>query len=110
MLSDIIAQAIKPEPDMTIVAPIDSGTDELETLLRRRRIDVVIFGADDRNFSDPDIARLLHAVPRLGLLAVDGAADQATLHHLVPVRDQIGQLAQSTVADAIRTGSALRRQ
>jgi hypothetical protein len=109
MLSDIIAQAIRPEPDMAIVAAIDE-TDSLETFLRRRRIDVVIFGAGDEKFSDTDIARLLQAIPRLGLLAIDGAADQGTLHHLVRVRDQIGQLAQSSVTDAIRAGSALRRQ
>jgi hypothetical protein len=110
MLSDIVAQAIVPESDMAIVARTDGETDSLQVLLRRRRIDVIIFGAGDANFSDTAITRLLHTNPRLGLLEIDGAAGEGTLHHLVPARDRIGRLAQSSVAGAIRAGAAFRRR
>ena len=110
MLSDIIAQAIRPEPDMAIVGAVDSGSDVLQPMLLRRRIDVVIFSAGDTQFSDSAITDMLRAHPRLGLLAIDGAADAGTLHHLVPVRDRIGRLEHASVTGAIRSGAALRRR
>jgi hypothetical protein len=103
MLSDIITNAIAGEPDMVIVAGV---TDPAAI---GRRADVVIFPAGDARFSDTGITRLLRANPRLGLLAIDGAADSASLHHLVPARDDIGPLAQASLTGAIRAGAALRR-
>jgi len=109
MLSDMIIEAIASEPDMMIVTGNDSETNEIDAFLHNRRIDVIIFGAGNSRFLDTEIARLLHENPRLGLLAIDGAADRGTLHHLVPVRDEIGRLDQSSVVGGIRAGASLRR-
>jgi hypothetical protein len=79
-------------------------------MLRRRRVDVIIFGADDTHFPESAITEILQAHPRLGLLAIDGAADAGTLHHLLPVRARIGRLAYDSLAAAIRSGAALRRR
>lgn len=109
MLSDIIAQAIRPEPDMAIVGAVEGGSEVVEQMLRRRRVDVIIFPADETQFPENAITAILQAHPRVGLLAIDGAADAGTLHHLVPVRDRIGRLAHASLTGAIRSGAALRR-
>jgi hypothetical protein len=108
MLNEILRSAISSEPDMAIVDYVIKREDELGTYTRRRRIDVIIFGAGNDNFSDDAIVRLLQANPRLSLLSIDGTRDQGTLHHLVLAHDAIGRLAQSSLTDAIRAGAALR--
>jgi hypothetical protein len=109
MLCEIIGQAIAAEPDMVVVDHDDNGPADLGTASRRRRVDVIIFPAGANGLSNANICALLHANPRLGLVEMDGAHDRGTLHHLVPVRDDIGELAQSTLATAIRAGARLRR-
>jgi hypothetical protein len=108
MLNEIIRAAISSEPDMAIVDGALGLDGDLGAYARQRRIDVVIFPAGTQSFGDREIARLLRANPRLALLSIDGARDEGTLHHLVPARDAIGNLAHSSLTDAIRTGAALR--
>jgi hypothetical protein len=108
MLDEIIQAAIATEPDMTIVEQRDGMTGKLGAYTRRRRIDVIIFTAGDEDFADHKIMGLLHANPRLSLLAMDGPGDQGTLHHLVPTKDDIGRLAQTSLTAAIRAGAQLR--
>jgi hypothetical protein len=108
MLSDIVTQAIASEPDMVIVDGMQCEIDDLDIFSVRRRVDVVIFGESYEHFSQGFVSRLLHKNPRIGLLAIDGVADRATLHHLVPVQDEVGPLDQTSVVGAIRAGAALR--
>jgi hypothetical protein len=109
MLSDIITQAVTAEPDMVVVGSLSGAPKDLGSVSIRRRIDVIIFGQSDAQFQDGAIDKLLHANPRLGLLAIDGTADDGVLHHLVPAHRRIGRLAQSSVAAAVRDGAMLRR-
>jgi hypothetical protein len=108
MLNEIIRAAISSEPDMAIVDGAFGLAGDLSEYTRQQRIDVVIFPAGDETFDDGEIARLLQTNPRLGLLSIDGARDKGTLHHLVPAHDAIGRLGQSSLADAIRAGAALK--
>jgi hypothetical protein len=108
MLNEIIHAAISSEPDMAIVDDVIDRNDKLGAYTRRRRIDVVIFGAGNDGFADDEIFRLLRANPRLSLLSISGTRDEGTLHHLVLAHDAIGRLAQSSLTDAIRAGAALR--
>lgn len=108
MLSDMVAHAVKTEPDMRIVEHGHVDMHELSSLSKRRRIDVVIFRSGDQQFSEPAIARLLHQNPRLGLLGIDSTTDQSTLHHVAPARENISPLAHASVVRAIRTGAMLR--
>jgi hypothetical protein len=108
MLSEVICAAITVEPDMTIVEDAIRCDDEIGAYTRRRRIDIVIFVAGDKNFADDKIDQLLRANPRLGLLSIDGKRDQCTLHHLVPAHDAISRLAQPSLTAAIRAGAELR--
>jgi hypothetical protein len=108
MLNEIIRATVSAEPDMTIVEDPARDDEELGTYTRRRRIDVVIFVAGDKNFADDKIVQMLRINPRLRLLSMDGKCDRGTLHHLVPAHDAIGRLAQSTLTAALRTGAALR--
>lgn len=109
MLSDIITQAVTAEPDMVVVGSLSSTPEDLGIVSISRRIDVIIFGLGDAYFQDETIDRLLRTNPRLGLLAIDGAADDGVLHHLVPAQRRTGRLAQSSIATAVRNGAALRR-
>jgi hypothetical protein len=109
MLNEILRAAISSETDMKIVDPDVRGMIDLGPYTRRRRIDVVVFPAGDGDFDEDRIAELLHANPRLSLLAIDGQTDAGTLHHFIPAHEAIGQLAQSNLAAAIRAGAALRR-
>jgi len=108
MLDEIIRAAISAEPDMAIVEQAIRPGDEIGAHARRQRIDVVIFTAGDKDFSDGKIDHMLRANPRLALLSIDGQRDQGTLHHLVPARGAIGRLAQSSLTGAIRAGAALK--
>ncbi len=109
MLNEIIRAAISSEPDMTIVDAALRADDDLGAYTLQRRINVVIYPAGDENFDDEKIIGLLHANPRLSLLAIDGQRDTGTLHHFVPAHDAIGRLAQSNLTAAIRAGAALRK-
>lgn len=109
MLNEIIRAAISSEPDMTIVDAALRADDDLGAYTLQRRINVVIYPAGDENFDDEKIIGLLHANPRLSLLAIDGQRDAGTLHHFVPAHDAIGRLAQSNLTAAIRAGAALRK-
>ena len=108
MLNEIIHAAIATEPDMTIIEQRSGMSGKIGAYTRRRRIDVVIFTASDEDFADHKIMGLLHANPRLSLLAIDGLRDQGTLHHLVPTKVDIGKLAQTSLTAAIRAGAQLR--
>jgi hypothetical protein len=108
MLDEIIRATISAEPDMAIVEQVMRRHNDIGAYTRQKRIDVVIFTAGDQDFSDDKIDHMLRANPRLALLSIDGRRDQGTLHHLVPARDPIGRLAQSSLTDAIRAGTALR--
>jgi hypothetical protein len=110
MMSEIIEHAITAEPDFALVEGAPTDADDLGSFARSRRIDVVVFPAGDAVFTQERIAGLLHAMPRLGLLAIDGSADRAELHHLAPAQDRIAPLTRSSVAAAIRAGAALRRR
>jgi len=109
-LSEIIQHAIAAETDLALVAGVCVDADDLGGFARTKRIDVVVFPAGAAEFTQERIAGLLHAVPRLGLLAIDGTADHAELHHLVSARDPIASLTRSSVVAAIRAGAALRRR
>jgi chemotaxis response regulator CheB len=109
MLNDIVRATISSEPDMTIVDGAVCGDDDIGAYTRRRQIDVVIYPADNADFADDKLVRMLKANPRLALLSIDGPRDEGTLHHLVPAHDAIGRLAQSSLTAAIRAGAALRR-
>jgi hypothetical protein len=108
MLDEIIRATISTEPDMAIVEQATRPDGNIGAYSRRQRIDVVIFTAGDKDFSNDKIDHMLCANPRLALLSIDGQRDQGTLHHLVPAHDAIGRLAQSSLTDAIRAGAALR--
>jgi hypothetical protein len=110
MLSEIVEHAIAAEADIALVegAPVD--VHDLSSFARTKRVDVVVFPAGADEFTQESIAGLLHAIPRLGLLAIDGTADRAALHHLVPTHDLITPLTRSSVVAAIRAGAALRRR
>jgi len=108
MLNDIITQAVTAEPDMVVVGSMSRAPVDLGLVSISRGIDVIIFGLGDAYFQDETIELLLRANPRLGLLGIDGAADDGVLHHLVPAHQSIGRLAQSSIAAAIRDGAALR--
>ena len=108
MLDEIIRATISAEPDMAIVEHATRPDDDIGAYTRRQRIDVVIFTSGDKDFSDDKIDHMLRANPRLALLSINGQRDQGTLHHLVPARDAIGRLAQSSLTAAIRVGAALR--
>jgi hypothetical protein len=108
MLDEIIRATISAESDMAIVEQAIRPEDDIGAYTRRQRIDVVIFTADDRDFSEDKVDHMLRANPRLALLSIDGQRDQGTLHRLVPTRDAIGRLAKSSLIDAIRAGAALR--
>jgi hypothetical protein len=110
MLSEIIEHAIAAETDIALVEGPPIEADDLGSFARSRRIDVVVFSAGASEFTQERIAGLLHAIPRLGLLAIDGPADRAELHHLTPARDRITPLTRSSVVAAIRAGAALRRR
>jgi hypothetical protein len=110
MLDEIIRATISAEPDMAIVEQATRPDNDIGAYTRRQHVDVVIFIAGDKNFSDNKIDHMLRANPRLALLSIDGRRDQGTLHHLVRAREAIGRLAQSTLTDAIRAGAALRAQ
>lgn len=109
MLRDIVEHAIAAEPDMISVEGAPLAAADLTAFLRARRVDVAIFPAAVEGLGDDRIVALLRAHPRLGMLALDGSADQGTLHHLVPVHETIGRLTRSSVIAAIRAGAALRR-
>jgi hypothetical protein len=109
MLNEIIRAAVSSEPDMMVVNAEVRVDDDLGAFTLKRRIDVVIYPAGHENFDDERIIGLLHANPRLSLLAIDGPSDAGTLHHFVPAHDAIGRLAQSNLAAAIRTGVTLRK-
>lgn len=106
----MIERAIAAEADIALVEGAPTGADDLGSFARSRRVDVVFFPAGDAEFTQERIAGLLHAIPRLGLLAIDGTADRGALHHLTPTQDRITSLTRSSVIDAIRAGAALRRR
>jgi hypothetical protein len=108
MLKEVIRATIAAEPDMTIVDDTSYCDEEFSAYTQRRRIDVVIFVVGNAKFADDKIVLMLRSNPRLSLLSVDSKRDQGTLHHLVPARDAIGRLAQSSLTAAIRAGAALR--
>lgn len=108
MLNEIVRVAIAAEPDMAVVEGGERRSSELAAYTRRRRINVVIFVSGNEEFADDKILGLLHANPRLSLLAIDGRRDRGTLYHLVPAHDAIDGLAQSSLTAAIRAGAALR--
>jgi hypothetical protein len=108
MLNEIIRATISSEPDMTIVDGAFGSDDDIGAYTRQRHIDVVIYPAGNEDFAEHKIIGMLHANPRLSLLSIDGQRDQGTLHHLVPARDAIGRLVQSSLTDAIRAGAALK--
>jgi hypothetical protein len=110
MLNEIVHATISSEPDMTIVGSISRVDGDLSALTQKRRIDVVIYPASDAEFDAEKIVSLLQANPRVSLLAIDGHRDAGMLHHLVPAQDEIGRLAQSSLAAAIRAGAALRKR
>jgi hypothetical protein len=110
MLCEIIEQAIASEPDIAIVEGALVAPDDLGTFSRTKRIDVIIVPAGTEEFTADHIVRLLHANPRLGLIAIDGTADRGDLHHLVPAHEPIGPLTRSSVLAAIRAGAALKRR
>lgn len=109
MLSEIIEHAVASDPDIAIVEDAPVEADDLDGFSRAKRIDVIIFPATAAEFSDERIGRLLHANPRLGLLAMDGAADRGDLHHVVRTCDGIGRLTQPNLVAAIRAGAQMRR-
>lgn len=110
MLSDIIAHAIAEEPDMAIAESALEADESLAAYTRRKKIDVIIFSSAAGLFDAARIEDLLHANPRLGLLEVSGRRDGGVLHHLLPAHEEIGALAQQSLAAAIRAGAALRRR
>jgi hypothetical protein len=110
MLSEIIEHALASETDMTLVEGAVVEADDLGRFTRTERVDVVIFPSGAEEFTSDRIGRLLHVNPRLGLFAMDGAADRGGLHHLVPAHEDIRPLTRATIAAAIRTGAALRRR
>jgi hypothetical protein len=110
MLSEIIEHALACETDMAIVENALVDADDLGRFSRTKRVDVIIFPAGAEEFTEERIVSLLHANPRLGLLAMDGAADSGDLHHLVPAHDRFGRLTRSSVVAAIRAGAELRRR
>jgi hypothetical protein len=110
MLCEVIEQAIASEPDLAIVGGALVAADDLGTLSRTKRIDVIILPAGAEEFTEDHIIRLLRANPRLGLIAIDGTADRGDLHHLVPAHEPIVPLTRSSVIAAIRAGAALRHR
>ncbi len=114
MLREIIGHAIGAQPDMTLIddlrAAEGDAAEDLAPYASRHRIDVMIFTVGDAAFTPERIDALLNANPRLGLLELDGARDRGVLHHLTPAHDPIRQLAQPSLAEAIRAGAALRRR
>jgi hypothetical protein len=110
MLSEIIEHALASESDMVIVEGPLIKADDLGSFSRTKRIDVIIFPAGAEDFGEERITSLLHANPRLGILAMDGTADRGDLYHLVPTRKGIGRLGRSSVIAAIRAAAELRRR
>lgn len=110
MLTEIIEHALASESDIAIVEGALIEADDLGSFSRTKRVDVIVFPAGTEEFTEQRIVRLLHANPRLGLLAMDGTADRGVLHHLVPAQDGIGRLTRSSVVAAIRAGAELRRR
>jgi hypothetical protein len=110
MLREIIEQAIASEPDMAIVEGELVAADDLGTFSRTKRIDLIVFPAGTEGFTEDHVIRLLSANPRLGLLAIRGAADRGELHHLIPAHEHIGPLTRSSLIAAIRAGASLRRR
>jgi DNA-binding NarL/FixJ family response regulator len=107
MLNTIIGGVVAAESDMTIVGETDTADAAFE-FMRHRRIDLVLFSRRAITFDSPQIDQALRTNPRLGLLAVDGPADCATLHHLVRSDDDFRPLHAATLAEAIRVGASLR--
>jgi dihydrodipicolinate reductase len=110
MLNEIVHAAVSSEPDITIVDSLARSGDDLGALTLKRRIDVVIYPAAADEFDADKILGLLQANPRVSLLAIDGQRDDGTLHHLAPAHQAIGRLEQSSLAEAIRAGAALRKR
>ena len=108
MLCEVIEQAIASEPDLAIVEGALVAADDLGTFSRTKRIDVIIVPAGAQEFTEDHVVRLLHANPRLGLIAIDGTTDRGDLHHLVPAHEPIGPLSRSSVIAAVRAGTALK--
>jgi hypothetical protein len=106
-LREIIMDAVANEPDMAIAGYMEKPAD-LAAVTVRRRVDLVLFSRREGTIPEDQVDRLLHANPRLALLAVDAVNGRARLHHLVRVDEEFPPLEQASLAAAIRTGTALR--
>lgn len=107
MLSEIVTAALAGAPHMRIVTGAPSIA-ELGKYTRQRHIDAVIFGSGNQDFRDETIVGVLHANPRLCLLAVDGREDRVVVHCMAPSRDVFPHLEVATLTAAIRAGTRLR--
>jgi chemotaxis response regulator CheB len=106
-LREIMRDAVAHEPDITIAGDMEKPAD-LAAFTVRRRVDVVLFSRREGAIPQDEIDRLLHANPRLALLAVDAVNGCATLHHLVRADKEFPPLEQASFAAAIRAGASLR--
>jgi hypothetical protein len=104
MLKEIIGAAIAPEPEIRIV-PGAPGMARLGNYTRRRKIDAVIFTAENPHFQDEKIAGVLRMNPHLRLLAVDGRENRIIVHFLAPARTVFSSLEASTLTAALRAGT-----
>ena len=97
MLSDIVAEVVGSQDDITITEVSDPGATLDEANLARA--DVLICSRERRE----ECRRLLWALPRLKVIALSGEGREAELHELRPHEQLLGNLAPDRLLAVIRS-------
>jgi len=104
LLGDIIGQAVAAQPELDVVAELDSPPPETE--LPDIDADIVVWNNADEDSIARWLAGLSQRQPRVLATLVDG--HEAALWELTPHRSELGALSPQTLVETIRDTRAAR--
>ena len=104
LLGDIIGQAVAAQPELEVVAELDSPPPETE--LPDIDADIVVWNNADEESIARWLAGLSQRQPRVLATLVDG--HEAALWELTPHRSELGALSPQTLVETIRDTRAAR--
>jgi chemotaxis response regulator CheB len=105
LVRDLIERAIVAQPDMTLLAVLESPRQMVQAA-RAMRPDFVVIGLKARALPT-ECRQLMAEHPTLRLLGIEAVAGEAHLYELRPHREALGEVSPGDVVSVIR-GAARR--
>ena len=106
MLRDILHQSLLTEPDLALVGEA-AGFSELQRVVERGEVDVVLLGLSDHELPAP-YYRLLDAGARMRILAIADQGRLASLYELRPHRIRLGEGSPKDLLRFVRDRARMR--